>query len=269
MKLVWLTDIHLNFISPDERHAFYETVISASPDAIILTGDIAESASVTSILNEMNQALSRPIYFVLGNHDFYKSSYGAVKKNVSALSDQVENLTWLTVSGPRELKPGVVLLGQDGWADGRYGDYFNSNIRVNDCRFIEEYAAADLIGQKALLDVMQTFADRDAHALRENIQSAVGQYQPTNIIVLTHVPPFKAVSMHQGHPTGDDFLPFFVSKATGDALQEMAAAYPNVNFQVYAGHTHSKGSGQILDNLYVNVGGAVYRKPAIADVLVV
>lgn len=77
--LTWLTDIHLNFLDYDERTVFYQQIIKASGDAVVITGDICEAQSVAEVLMEMAQAVQKPIYFVLGNHDYYHGSVSQVR----------------------------------------------------------------------------------------------------------------------------------------------------------------------------------------------
>ena len=44
MRLAWLTDIHLNFLRPEEAEDFFASVRADKPDEIMLTGDIGEAA---------------------------------------------------------------------------------------------------------------------------------------------------------------------------------------------------------------------------------
>ena len=74
MKLTWITDVHLNFLAKDERMDFYHTLIATDSDGIMIRSDIAEATSIEPILKEMHNATQKPIYFVLGNHDYYRSS---------------------------------------------------------------------------------------------------------------------------------------------------------------------------------------------------
>ena len=86
MKLIWLTDIHLNFLELDEREAFYAQIVEAKADGVLLTGDIAEAPSIAYILQEMADAIQKPIYFVLGNHDYYRGSIASVQAKMGALT---------------------------------------------------------------------------------------------------------------------------------------------------------------------------------------
>src|SRR5258708_38825760 len=84
--LTWLTDLHLNFTDISKRQALYESVRSAGPNAVLMGGDIGEADSVGFYLREMEHALERPIYFVLGNHDFYGGSISGLRGGMRKLS---------------------------------------------------------------------------------------------------------------------------------------------------------------------------------------
>ncbi len=88
-----------------------------------------------------------------------------------------------------------------------------------------------------------------------------------HVIVLTHVPPFRESCWHEGKVSDDNWLPFFACKAVGDALREAMAAAPDRQMTVLCGHTHGSGEAQILPNLRVLTGGAVYGKPSVQRVI--
>jgi len=46
LRLGWLTDIHLNFVSLAKREEFYLTLCDQKLDALLLGGDIGEADSV-------------------------------------------------------------------------------------------------------------------------------------------------------------------------------------------------------------------------------
>ena len=71
----------------------------------------------------------------------------------------------------------IVLLGQDGWADGRYGDFTNSLVVLNDSRLIEELFQQSCLGRNNLGEKMRTLADADAIALEKNITGIIGAQQ--------------------------------------------------------------------------------------------
>ncbi len=262
MKLAWLTDIHLNFLDKSERKIFYQQIIDTQSEAILISGDIAEAPSVSKIMQEMIEKIKKPIYFVLGNHDYYRGSVETVRKEMDLLNQSHPNLFWLSSSGAQFLNPDTMIIGVDGWADGRLGDYVNSRVVLNDSHMIAELLQARITGKFALLEKMQQLADADALGLQENLSLALKQ-QPKKIIILTHVPPFKENCMYGGKISEEDWLPFFGSKIMGDTLMKVAAENTSTEFLVFCGHTHSQAYFQPLANLTVEAGKAEYYHPRI------
>jgi len=264
MKLAWSTDIHLNFLDADERQKFYQKIIELKSDAAIISGDIAEAPSVVSLLIEMADHINLPIYFVLGNHDYYRGQVSEVRKAVTTLTDSHKNLFWLPAAGIQKLKKSLILVGQDGWADGRFGDYQRSPVVLNDSRMIADLFQAKILGKLPLLEKMQQLADRDAEQLKIDLIAALNE-NPKDVLVLTHVPPFREACMHQGQISDDDWLPYFSSKAIGDVLLEIAQQHSSVNFLVLCGHTHSEANYSPLNNLTVRAGNAEYYHPQVHE----
>lgn len=174
---------------------------------------------------------------------------------------------WLPASGMQVLAGNTILVGQDGWADGRLGDYQNSRVAINDSRMITDLFQAKILGKFQLLEKMQVLADADAMQLQNDLQLAVNR-DPKKIIVLTHVPPFKESCMHMGKISDDNWLPYFSSKIIGDVLLEVANKYPLIDFLVLCGHTHSEANYQVLPNLLVKAGKAEYRYPQLQEMIV-
>lgn len=263
MRLAWMTDIHLNFTHLETRLPLYEE-LKKSADAILITGDIGEHNSVAKFLKQIQKHTSLPIYFVLGNHDFYMGSVKKVYRNMRYLTSRHPNIKWLrNEECGVELVDKTILCGVDGWADGRYGDYANSNIRLNDSVYIQELADAFLDGM--LLQQMQQLADTDARILLQQLLHAV-QQQPERIIIASHVPPFDFMSTYRGQLSDPHFMPFYSTKALGDVIRYFVDNYPEIQFKVLAGHTHGELDLQVSNNMHCLVGGAEYYRPTIAKV---
>jgi len=197
MKIAWMTDIHLNFIDLTTRQKFYQKIIDSECNSVLLSGDIAEAPSIKNILQELAIFIKKPIYFVLGNHDYYRSQVDEVRIEMTALTASNEYLFWLPASPPLQLDNNTLLVGQDGWADGRLGDYHNSRVVLNDSRMISDLFQEKLVGRSQLLAKMQQLADYDASQLQEQLIQAAIQ-RPQRIIVLTHIPPFKKRACMKG-----------------------------------------------------------------------
>ena len=260
-KLVWITDPHLNFVSEAQIRDFMATVRAHQPNAILVGGDIAQAHNLEPILRLMAETVDCPIYFVLGNHDYYGSSIAAVRQSIRTLCGDVPSLVWLNEAGVVRLSDTTALVGHDGWADGRLGDYAASRIRLNDYRLI-----ADLAGLEKMqrLAVLHRLGDEAAAHLQTVLPTALERHRQA--IVLTHVPPFRQACWHEGHISGDHWLPHMTCAAAGDALAPIMQQRPDRKATVLCGHTHSAGEAPILQNLHVSTGGAEYGSPAMARV---
>jgi Icc-related predicted phosphoesterase len=266
MRNAWLTDIHLNFIDEYARQKFYQEIVNTHCDGILISGDIAEAPCLVDILNEMAEHTKKPIYFILGNHDYYRGQIKEVRDTLEVLTKTSSQLFWLPASGMQKLNEDTILLGQDGWADGRLGDYQNSKVVLNDSRMIADLFQEKIFGKYQLLEKMQQLADADALKLQNDLRRVVSQ-TPNKIIVLTHVPPFREACLHEGKISGDDWLPYFSSKVIGDVLTTVAQQNPRIEFLVLCGHTHSEACYQPLVNLTVLVGKSVYGIPSIQEII--
>ena len=262
MRLVWATDIHLNFLRPDERAKFFGDIRDKAPDLVFITGDIAEAPCLQELLHEMQQAIAVPIYFVLGNHDFYHSSIETVRQDIQAWCMAQSGLHYLSALGPIELTSKTVLIGHDGWGDGRFGNYEQSPVRLNDQELIRDFQG---LNGESVHAKLYSLGDESAAYLREMFTKVLDSYE--QIICLTHVPPFKEACWYQGKMGNDDWLPYFACQAVGEALFEFSQARPHTSVTVFCGHTHHAGTVQILPNLRILTGLAEYGAPSISDIL--
>lgn len=69
MRLLRLTDVHFDCLSPRQRSLFLSTLKAQEPEAVLLGGDLSTARRLTEDLEAIRAALSVPVYFVLGNHD--------------------------------------------------------------------------------------------------------------------------------------------------------------------------------------------------------
>lgn len=263
MRLVWATDVHLNFTHLEERLAFYDS-LKKEGDAILITGDIGEHNSAAKYLKQMHKCTALPVYFVLGNHDFYGGTVYAAYRNIRYMTANYPQIVWLRdIKEPLWLTEDTILCGVDGWADGRYGDYAHSPVRLNDSVYIKELAVAR--HSSLLLEEMQRLADRDATILNRQLKAAV-KLAPKQILIASHIPPYDFMSTYRGEASHPYFMPFYSSKALSDVITPFLDAHPTILFKIIAGHTHGELRVQFKPHVTAMVGGAEYYRPQINNV---
>lgn len=260
MRVVWATDIHLNFLEAEGRASFFSSIRDRRPDAVFVTGDIAEAPSLHAHLDEMRRAIQVPLYFVLGNHDFYYGSISQVRKHLENWCQVQPGLIYLSTAGLIELTSTTVLVGHDGWGDGRYGNYHLSPVRLSDQELIADFQDLD---REAVLVKLHALGDEAGSYLRLGLDNALASYR--HVICLTHVPPFKEACWYQGKMGTDDWLPYFACQAVGDVLLNVTRERPDCHITVLCGHTHHSGIAQLRPNLQVMTGSAEYGAPRIQE----
>lgn len=262
MRLVWTTDIHLNHVQIDAWDRWVDQINAADGDAIVITGDISEADDVTFQLRRIAESFSLPIFFVLGNHDFYASSIGTTRGRASAVAREVESLHYLTDSNCIELSPGRYLVGEDGWGDATIGDYESSTVRLNDFVAIKDFNRIDPISWPRLL---REQGAESAERLLQKLNALPGD--AIEVIVATHVPPFREACWYEGKTTDDNWAPFFVCGQVGRVLQQCANENPSLQITVLCGHTHHGGVAEMAPNLVVYTASAQYGKPSVEKVI--
>ena len=265
--VAWLTDIHLNFVDDAEREWFLRSV-GQQADAVAVSGDITDSRQLPEHLREIEEFIGKPIYFVLGNHDFYHSSVAETRPKATEIAQASQYLNYITSMGVVELSSTSAIIGHDGWADGRVGDYENSNVILSDHLLIGEISKwyeRSTLDKSGLRNTLRSLADEAAQHLETTLEDAACRYD--NIILVTHVPPFREASWHEGTVSDEDYLPYFACKVVGDVLGKVMQAHPQSRLLVLCGHTHGGGELKLLENLHVLTGEAEYGKPAIQQVV--
>ncbi|HEY0138092.1 MAG TPA: metallophosphoesterase [Nannocystis sp.] len=277
MRVAWATDIHLDFLADPQVLDFAATLTASSPDAVVLSGDLSHAEQLEHHLRLLASAISCPIYFVLGNHDYYGSSIAAVRQAVAELGARKPRLRWLPAHGVVTLSEKTAMVGVDGWADSRLGDAEHTPVILNDFIHIEDLVATldPLVratpallrstDRSQLHTKLRALGDDEAARCRELLAPALASHE--HVLVVTHVPPFAAACWHDGELSDDKWLPYFSCAAVGEVLRDLAITHPHRTLTVLCGHTHGAGEAQIEANLRVLTGGAVYRHPHLQQLL--
>lgn len=255
MRLAWASDVHFDFVEPEDVEAWCARIRAAQVEGLLLGGDIATAGSVLFWVERCAELLERPLYFVLGNHDYYRGSVAQVREAAARLPAPVH---WLPAREPLELAPGLALVGHGGWGDARVGDWEATPVVLNDYLLIEELAAAQR-EKGPLGQLLRDYGSDAARTLGPGLRAAAAAYE--RVLVLTHVPPFREACWHEGQTSNDDWAPGFVCGALGELLHEVALEHPRCQLTVLCGHTHSPGSALLGRNLVAHTLGAAYARP--------
>jgi predicted phosphohydrolase len=263
--IVWANDLHLSFPDTGSLSKLWEKINNSGADILLVAGDISNGMNLEQYLLRLNEEIKIPIYFVLGNHDFYYSNIQDTSKLVTKLCRDNEKLHWLNNEGVVELDKDVALIGHDGWYDAKAGN-INGGVILNDFRMVDDLKPLFLSGNIILVaNRCGEIAKKACDYIEKVLTSAVSKYK--NIIFVTHVPPYEKAAWHAGGISEPSYLPWFACPTMGETLNKVMVKHPDKELIVLCGHTHGGGEYQAAPNIKVITGKAEYYSPDIQDII--
>lgn len=256
--LMWVTDIHLEFLRFNNKvKKLAKRLESQNPDGLIISGDISTANYIEHQLHDFTQAFTKPIYFVAGNHDFWNSSWKDVNSKLHSLNKKIKNLHWLQEDSPIVF-PGFDLVGVGGWYDAYHGNATTSNVALNDF-----YCVAELIQGAGIPDLLYKIYRDEAGRQADVLYRQLKETTQNTVIIVTHVPPYREATWHEGNISNSHWLPWMSSASTGQAIDRYANNNKDKKIIVLCGHTHSPGI-YVRDNVTVYTGKAKHGDPQVA-----
>jgi 3',5'-cyclic-AMP phosphodiesterase len=250
-KFIWLTDLHMR---PWKRHRLVSHLNKEQPDGIFITGDISDGITLIGDLTYFATHLPCPIYFILGNHDYWMSSIDKRHNAVRELCSKHSNLIWMTEADIVRISDEVALIGDEGWYDADNGkpEYLKFTF---DWWMVEDFR--QLPSMTECIAAWKKLAEQSVISLSQKLERAIEQ-DYKNIYVLTHVPPWKEATRDVGTFMEPFWLPYNTNLVLGRALEKVMASHKKKNVVVLAGHTHSQASILVRKNLQCIVNDAHY-----------
>jgi predicted phosphohydrolase len=265
-QILWASDTHLNFLRQQNgafRFVRYLAIENPDADCLIITGDITSGEVLENHLTQISQGFPKPIYFCLGNHDFYNASFKDIDALIPKLTKKFDNLFYLNEGC--HIHDGISVVGVNGWYDAYHGNT-KTHVEINDFTAIKELWAG-LNYRDLMINLVRERAKKEADRLDELLSEEITTNNSDIVLIATHVPPYPEAAWHEGHNSDRDWLPWFSSASIGVVIDKYAENYQNKKFVVLTGHTHSPGIYERRDNLVVYTSGAIYRFPDVAGII--
>lgn len=242
VNILVTNDLHLDFYA---NTTYLRTIEQKKPDALFIAGDIGTYKTLQQNLTELSSIC--PVFFVLGNHDFYGGSFEMMPLKIAEIHQSCKSATHLTTK-PRTIslrQNAVLFIGVDSWADHSTDLY--CPVELTDFYAINEFiglnynSRVSLMRKRSCIGVEQFFG---------NLPDKL----PKTVIIITHVPPFTTCARYKGGITAISNN-YFASTYLGKAIVKKANENPDTLFHVYCGHTHTSQVEEypILLNLLVTV----------------
>lgn len=264
-KLLWITDIHLDRASEETKSRFLDKLAGISYDGLLITGDISVAEHLTTHLAEISWACKeRNVYFTLGNHCYFGSSFSEVDRRVADLCRQRSNLVPLGHGEVIQLTQNTSLIGHRGWYDGQAGAGEGTRIECPDRQWIKDFQGLTKAG---FFSKLRDLGRESAHYFRQVLPKALDGSK--NVIIATHVPPFTQGLGHRGSFCDWNRQPFFSNREAGNVIYGISKQFARRKITVHAGHTHCPVDARLLPNLDIRVGGAQPGFPAFQEFLTI
>src|SRR5688572_3922745 len=225
MRIGFATDIHLD--NPRlQKPVNYQGIgrfIAEGMDILLVGGDISNGRDFADHFRPFCEGARIPVYFVLGNHDFWMAPEAKVRETAASFSG------YLDEAGVVELAPKLGLVGRTGWYDTLSGNPFESRIVMNDWDLVERLKG--FWAEKHLLSsACRAWAEEETRKAREALTAAAKRY-PT-VLFVTHFPCFAATCWDEfGRPdTGESgWHPWSINTTMGHAILDVAEAFPETH----------------------------------------
>lgn len=245
----WVTDLHFELASEQNIDKFYTQLSKENPTALIISGDIGENGLFLEHLEQMQETINAPVYFVLGNHDFYGCWIASTHEKVAQLLLNNDKLHYLTTGEIVPINKQWALVGHDGWADGGYGNFIESKVELRDFHCIEDLR---YLTPKERLEKVQGLGRIAADELKRTVEAAFCKFDC--VLINTHTPPFIENAFDQAKDRDSDWTPHLTCYSIGQMLMELMQQNPNKKVTVLCGHSHEGTYYSPLENLEVISG---------------
>ena len=249
-RYLFISDTHL---WPWNWYPILKTILDQKPKGVFLTGDIAEGPLLTASLEFLGKRIGRPLYFTLGNHCYWFSSFKERNEEVKHLCGKYNKLNWLTNSPVISLNEEVAVIGTEGWYDARVGnsEYIKYTL---DHRLIKEFSI--LTNLKSKIELCRHLADESARFITSQLEAALENHK--KIILLTHMPPWQEANRCSGFISEAFWTPYNTNYALGVALENVMEKHKKRSLIVLAGHNHKKTTIEVSRNIQCRVHSGSY-----------
>lgn len=229
-KLHILSDLHNEFLKQNigyPEHLWEGEIPDTDADVIILAGDIDVGVVGVEWAIEESERLSKPVVYVLGNHEFYYHEYHKLRDDVQKIS---EGTDVTVLDGGEYQYKDVRILGCTLWTDYGYPAVSHKYaMELLDDDFMD-HQVIDIVHNSK----RRKFKTKDAffsNAQEKNfLQKALEKPYDGKTVVITHHGPHMACQ-HPGFPVSE------ISLAFNSDLSDMFEKY-SIDAWVF-GHTHA------------------------------
>lgn len=241
MKILWLTDTHVDKLAPESYQELLEFIIASKADGMWLTGDIGDPPHNIEFLKTLFEKFKKPVYFVLGNHDFYAYKIADMRYEVVQLVKTYPLANYLSETPGFDID-GHIIFGMDCFANT--GQDIIQQMTWDSDHILD----LDAPNESHLKAQLNALAEKDAKRLLKKCQKQIHNRRQ-KVSILTHVPPSDALKGQFVVKPLQQKRSVFYSPILSEVLHQLASDFPSIQFNVYSGHIHQTQRYQIAENM--------------------
>ena len=225
MKFGFISDIHLDMAKEDLLPVFIETLENKDIDTLVIAGDITEDADETiRVIDELNQTLPYPTFYVPGNHDMWNK---ANKQNTLSIYEKFRNHKYCLTNQIVTLND-FYLIGDIFWYDYSYANQKVFSIDQLENKQFDKRKWKDSLYVNWNMDDTTV-----SNHMIDTLKAQLNLIDPTKTIVISHMINHPKFSVPESKRKEWGFFNAFLgSNRLYETLLE-----ENVNYAV-CGHVH-------------------------------
>lgn len=244
MKIQILSDLHNEFLRSNQStssHHWGGVIPITDADIVVLAGDIDTGKYGAEWAIQESVRLSKPIVYVLGNHEFYRNEYNTLRNEISQLCNGTDVHC---LDCGVFINDDIRIIGATLWTDYE----INTHVQKEHAMYIVEKSLADhKLIEFQTSEIKRRFMPLDALSihnkeLRWIEEQLLKPFNGKTMIVTHHGP--HPVCQHPGFPMSE------ITTAFHSDLSKLIDVY-EIDLWVY-GHTHSNLDVHVLNTRIVS-----------------
>lgn len=234
-KFYLMSDIHMDHLPDFETEVEY-LIPNYNPDIpILLTGDVSIARDFRRDIARFAETFSGQIYVVMGNHDYWNSSYEQMNNYVRDI--QIKNV-YICSNYAVDVVDGTAIVMVNNWYSPQMDQIVDRFATMNDWNYMANFAGYGITGNtsdaiRACNDIADKSVGYAQNAFSE-IRDGVENGEIVRVVVMVHFPPYFEMMSRV-----DNFTPFYFDPKMGAVIDRFAMENPHTPITVVSGHTHT------------------------------
>lgn len=263
-KFYLMSDIHIDHLDDFEKESRYLLPYYNPENPILLTGDVSTARDFRRDIARFAETFSGQIYVVMGNHDYWGSSYEQMNNFVRDI--KIRNVHICSNAG-FDIRDGTAIVMVNNWYSPEIEAVADRFVSMNDWNHMANFAGYGITGNISdAIRAAQAISEKSAgyaNNVFSEVSDEIESGDVERVVVMAHFPPYVEMMSRI-----DNYTPFYFDPKMGAVIRRFAMKHEHIPVTVVSGHTHTYRSFK-EDNVKGIVApanyGNVYMVPFVFD----